>query len=156
MSNSPWLNITWAVFKIWISSAFLFFISACAIIPSPSPHCVSDQLGKMGIIFSYFLGDSVFLEAKSIQVNTWRPLVAYSFRGSFLWSLACEAQKIYRRSGKQKGLPTCWLMPLTIKSKAWSLTSVSRNLVLKARDTFTQNTQNVQKRTIGSWCFACV
>lgn len=34
----------------------------------------------------YFLGDSAFLEAKSIQVFR-RPLVAYSFRGSFLWSL---------------------------------------------------------------------
>lgn len=66
---------------------------------------------------------------------------------------------MYRRSGRQKGLPTCWLTPLTVNSKAWSLTSGSRNLAFKAWDRFTQNTQNVHKGTIGSrarWRFACV
>lgn len=134
-----------------------------AVLSFAHPHYTVCQPGLANwksfssISLMYFLGDSVFLEAKSIQVFR-RPLVAYSFRGSFLRSLVCEARKIYRRAGKQKGLPTCWLMPLTINSKAWSLTSVSRNLAFKAWDTFTQNTLNVQRRTIGShacWCFTC-
>lgn len=95
-------------FKSCISSAFLvFFISAVLSFTHP---CFSvdhpglanwEQFSSTSLMY-FFRSLSlarVFLAAKSIQVFR-RPLVAYSFRGSFLWSLACETRRIHRRSGK--------------------------------------------------------